>query len=296
MTPRKIVVFGGALVDVRASTNARWVAGQSLPGTVRLLPGGAARNVAVNLTRLGHAVVLLSVVGSDPLGHWLLQSTSGAGVETAHVRSHAGQTGVFVTVAPPGEAWSVADAGLSEALDAEDVEAWSPVIASAALLVNDANSPEPIQRAVAAQAGTVPRVLLATSPRKAPRLRPVLAGAAAVVCNRFEALALTGLPDTLGWQALGTALLTEGVERVVLTLGPAGVAVLTAEEAVKTPAADVPVVNPAGAGDAVAAVVAHAYLTGLNPQATADLAVAAAAAVVRSEENTPADLATVIQP
>ncbi len=288
--------MGGALVDVRASTDAGWVPGQSLPGKVRLLPGGAARNVAVNLTRLGHAVVLLAGVGSDPLGRWLLQSTSDAGVDITHVRSGVGQTGVFVTMAlPGGEAWSVADAGLSEALDAADLEIWSPVITTAALLVHDANSLEPIQRALAAKAGTVPRVLLATSPQKVLRLRPVLAGAAAIVCNRSEALALTGLPDTLGWQALGTALLIEGVERVVLTLGPAGVAVLTAEGAVKAPAADVPVVDPAGAGDAVAAVVVHAYLAGLDPQATAELAVAAAAAVVRSEENTPADLAAVIR-
>lgn len=294
--PRAIVVAGGALVDVRASSDARWVPGQSLPGKVRLLPGGAGRNVAVNLARLGHAVVLLSVVGSDPLGRWLLQCTSETGVDITHVRSRDGPTGVFVTMTSPGgEAWSVADAGLSEALDAADLDAWSREIASAALLVHDANPPEPIQRAVAAQAGTVPRVLLATSPQKASRLRPVLAGAAAVVCNRSEALALTGLPDTLGWQALGTALLTEGVERVVLTLGPAGIAVLTAEEALKAPAADVPIVDPAGAGDAVAAVVVHAYLAGLDPQATADLAVAAAAAVVRSEENTPAELAMVIR-
>lgn len=261
-----------------------------------MLPGGAARNVAVNLTHLGHAVVLLSAVGSDPLGRWLLQSTSDAGVDITQVRSGDGQTGVFITMTSPGgETWSVADAGLIETLEAADLEVWSGVIAGAALLVHDANSPEPMQRAIAAQAGTVPRVLLATSPQKALRLRPVLAGAAAIVCNRSEALALTGLPDTLGWQALGTALLIEGVERVVLTLGPAGVAVLTAEDAVKAPAADVQVVDPAGAGDAVAAVVVHAHLAGLDPQTTADLAVAAAAAVVRSEENTPADLARAIQ-
>ncbi|MGQ0548279.1 MAG: PfkB family carbohydrate kinase [Armatimonadota bacterium] len=289
------MVAGGALVDVRASTGAGWMPGQSLPGKVRLLPGGAARNVAVNVTRLGHAAVLLSAVGLDPLGRWLLQSTSEAGVDVTHVLSRHGSTGVFVTVAAPGgETWSVADAGLSESLDAVDLESWRPVIADASLVVTDANLLEPVQRALASQAAGIPRVLLATSPQKSVRLRPVLSGAAALVCNRPEALVLTGLPATLGWQALGTALLTEGVERVVLTLGPAGVAVLTADEAVKVPAADVPVVEPAGAGDAVAAAAVHACLAGLDPQATADLAVAAAAEVVRSEENTPAGLSTVI--
>ncbi|MGH2406113.1 MAG: carbohydrate kinase family protein, partial [bacterium] len=245
--------------------------------------------------RLGHAVTLLSVVGDDPLGEWLLRQTSEAGVDVAEVRADPRPTGLFVTVKPEdGEGWSVADASSLEALDAAAIDKWRDAITGARAVASDANLSEPAQQALAARAGGLPRILLATSPLKAVRLRPVLAGAAVVVCNRSEALVLTGLPPTLGWQALGTALLTEGVQCVVLTLGPAGIAVLTADEAVKVPAAPVPIVDPAGAGDAVGAVATHACLAGLEPEKTATLAAAAAAVIVQSEENTPAALAAVI--
>ncbi len=270
--------------------------GQSLPGRVRLRPGGAARNVAVNLVRLGYAAMLLSAVGDDPLGGWLLRSTSEAGVDVGHVVARHESTGMYVTVgAAGGESWSVADAGPLETVTSEDLEAWRPAITLGSLVVSDANLPGPMQGPLASLAGATPRVLLATSPQKAVRLRPVLTGAAALVCNRDEARALTGLPSTLSWQALGTALLTEGVQRVVLTLGPEGVAVLTADEAVRAPALDVPIVHPAGAGDGVAAIVAHACLSGLDPEKTAALAAAGAAVVIQSEENTPAALAAVMR-
>lgn len=291
----QIVTVGGALVDVRATARAGWAPGISLPGTVRILPGGAGRNVAVNLARLGHRVVLLSAVGTDPLGDWLLQVTSAAGVEVGHVR-RTSRTGLFVSVGPQdGEAWCVADAGAVEALVVDDLEAWRPLVETAALVISDANLSETAQRALAALAAGRPRVLLATSPAKAPHLRSVLAGAAVVVCNRAEALALTGLPPTLSWQALGAALLTDGVACVVVTLGSGGVGIVTAQEEAFAPAPKVVVVDPTGAGDAVAAVAAHAHLARMEPDRTAHLAAAAASLVVRSEDNTPADLAAVLQ-
>jgi pseudouridine kinase len=137
--------------------------------------------------------------------------------------------------------------------------------------------------------------LLGTSPHKAARLRPALGGAALVVCNRDEALALTGLPGTLSWQALGTALLTEGVDRVVITDGVRGIGAITADGAVHVPPPDVRIVDTTGAGDAVAAAAVHALLAGLDTDETVRLAASAAAAVVQSPETTPAALAEVLR-
>lgn len=296
MGPNRIVVIGGALVDVRATTGARWIPDRSLPGSARLTAGGAARNVAVDLAHLGHPVTLLTVTGDDPFGEWLVRRTSACGVDVAHVLSRPQATGLFVTVGPEGgETWSIAGAGPAEAVVPSDLEPWRAAITGAAVVASDANFLEPVQEALAALAASVPRVLLATSPHKAARLRTVLAGAAVLVCNRAEALALTGLPDTLGWQALGTALLLEGVDRVVMTHGPGGIAVLTADDALIVPAPEVTVVDSTGAGDAVAAIAVHALLAGLSSADTAALAAAAAAVVVQSDETTPPALAAVIR-
>jgi pseudouridine kinase len=298
-----IVAVGGALVDVRARSRVAWAPGRSLPGVARLDAGGAARNVAVNLVRLGHQVTLLSAVGEDPLGAWLLDVTAGAGVAVEHVLRRAGITGLYVSVqsaqasgqpGETGEQWSVADAGLVEGLGAADLARWSTLIAAAGVVIADANLIEETHQALAPLARGA-RALLATSPDKAARLRPALAGAALVVCNREEALALTGLPGTLSWQALGTALLTEGVERAVITDGLRGIGVITADGTAHAPAPDVPVVDATGAGDAVAAAAVHALLAGLEAEETAHLAATAAAAVLQSPESTPAALADVLR-
>ncbi len=294
-TAASVVVVGGALVDVRATTSARWTPARSLPGRARLLAGGAARNVAVDLARFGHRVTLLTAVGNDPLGAWLLEATAAAGVDVRHALSTVHRTGLYVTVGPDGgEPWCVADAGPIEALTSSDLEAWRAIISGSAIVVSDANLLEDTHRALAAIARDRPRALLATSPDKAVRLRPVLEGASLIVCNRAEARSLTGLPATLSWQALGTALLTEGVERVVVTQGDGGVGILSGEEALSAPALDVPVVDAAGAGDAVAAVAVHAFLAGMPVERTVELAAAAAAAVVQSEDNTPSGLVAVL--
>ncbi len=290
-----IVVVGGALVDVRATTSARWVAARSLPGRARLLAGGAARNVAVDLARFGQRVTLLTAVGNDPLGAWLVGATAATGVDVSHTLRTADRTGLYVTVGPDGgEPWCVADAGPVEALTPADLEAWRAVVSAATIVVSDANLSEETHRALAAMARGRHRALLATSPDKAVRLRPLLDGASLIVCNRAEARSLTGLPDTLSWQALGTALLTEGVERVVVTRGDGGVGILSGEEALSASALDVPVVDAAGAGDAVAAVAVHAFLVGMPVERTVELAAAAAAVVVQSKDNTPPELAAVL--
>lgn len=291
-----VVVAGGALVDVRATTSAEWVPGRSLPGSVRIQAGGAARNVAANLARLGHRVVLLTAVGDDPLGAWLLDETGAAGVDVAQVWRRPGRTAVFASVGPQaGEPWCVSDAGPIETITPEDLEARRSLVAGAAVVVGDANLSQPAVLALAALARDRSRVLLGTSPAKVVRLRGVLREAALLACSRDEALALTGLPKTLGWQAIGAALLTEGVGRVVLTMGSRGIAVVTEGEAASSPAPDVAVVDVTGAGDAVAAAAVHALLMGMDPGKTTALASAAAAIVLQSEANTPAALAGLLR-
>jgi pseudouridine kinase len=286
-----IVVAGGALVDVRASTASSWVADQSLPGVVRLSAGGAARNVAVHLARLGHRVALLSAVGTDPLGRWLLEATEAAGVDVGDVLRVEAHTGLYVTVGPQGgPAYCVADARPVESLTPQQIAAWAPLLARASVVVGDANLSADGTRALAALSEGRPRVLLTTSREKAPRLRGALAGAAMLVGTCAEAAALVALPSDDAWQRIGAALLASGVAQAVLTRGSEGVGVVGPFGAVWAPAVDSEVVDATGAGDAVAAASVHALARGFGPVETAELAAAAAAVVVRSEENTPADL------
>jgi pseudouridine kinase len=286
-----VVVIGGALVDIRAEPDARWEPGPSLPGRVRLLPGGAGRNVAANLARLGHAVTLLSAVGADALARWLLEVTAAAGVDVSLVERR-GTSGAFVAAGPPGGLlWRVCDARTVEGLGPDDVRRWEAVVRSAAAVVCDANLLEPAQEVAAAVAAGGRRVLLATSLDKAGRLRRVLAGASLLVCNEQEAAALSSEPEGAGWRAQARALRAAGTERVVVTRGASGLGVAGPDGEAERGAADAPVVDTTGAGDAVAAAAVHALIAGWPVQRTADFAVAASAVVVQSADNTPQALA-----
>jgi len=61
-----VVVLGGANIDVVASADPLHP-GVSNRGTVRIGAGGAGRNVAANLARLGVRTAFIGAVGDDPL-------------------------------------------------------------------------------------------------------------------------------------------------------------------------------------------------------------------------------------
>lgn len=287
----RIVAVGGAIVDVRARAGVEWIPDRSLPGVVRLVAGGAARNVAVDLVRFGHHVTLLTAVGRDPLGTWLLETTAADGVDISGALVTDGQTGVYVTAGPEGGApWCVSDGRILEAVTPDDIARWRPLIETADVIVADANLTAGALDALTIHAGGRSRVLLTTSRAKAPRLIRGLRGAAALVGSREEGAALTGHHRDADWRAIGRAMLTMGVAQAALTDGAHGVAVMTPAGDVWMPAPAVRVVDPTGAGDAVAASVVHAWVRGLGRFETAALAVAAASVVVQSEKNTPDEL------
>jgi len=86
-------------IDAKGQPRRALVPGTSAPGTVRLSIGGVARNVAENLARLGVHATLLSAVGDDPMGRFLLDATAHAGVNVEHVLVRRGQrSGAYIAV------------------------------------------------------------------------------------------------------------------------------------------------------------------------------------------------------
>ena len=61
----EVLVIGAACVDIKGQAYEELTSGTSNRGTVRVSPGGAARNIAENLARLNVRTSLLTVVGTD---------------------------------------------------------------------------------------------------------------------------------------------------------------------------------------------------------------------------------------
>jgi pseudouridine kinase len=275
-----VVVVGGANVDVKARTTAPLEQGTSNPGTVVRTPGGVGRNVAENLARLGRRVALVSAVGSDPDGDWLLQESAVAGVDVSSVL-RGGRTGRYVAVlGEDGDlAVAVSDMAASDALTPEALDL--DLLRSAALLVLDGNVPATtVDAALAVGVRTVvDPVSVAKARRIAPLLRadrPVFA----ITPNRDELAAMGSVAD----------LHARGVEVVWERRGAAGSLLSTPGGAVTLPAPAVEPVDVTGAGDAMLAAFCDALLAGVPLSEAAERGHRAAALTVASPHTVRPDL------
>ncbi|WP_412026541.1 carbohydrate kinase [Deinococcus yunweiensis] len=292
--PGRVVVVGGANVDVKARTLAAAVPGTSNPGVTAQAPGGVARNVAENLARLGVPTSLISVVGRDALGDWLLRESGAAGVDVRGVlREGSVATGTYTAVLDASGELLVAVAAMAA------VDALTPValhdrrgtLRGAAWVVADGNLPEPTLAhllTMAAEA-TVPVVFEPVSVPKAARLRPALAAGLVphtVTPNVPELAVLVGhdVPDDpASIRAAAQELLALGVSLVWVRRGPHGSVLCSPEGTHDLPALPATVRDVTGAGDAMLAAFLAARLTGADAATAARHGHAAAAITIESD-------------
>ena len=177
----------------------------------------------------------------------------------------------------------VADMAIYERLDANVVDPVVKLYGTGALWCADAN---PATGGLASLAAVAELLMLdPVSVAKAPRLLPLLPGAAAIFPDAAEATALTGFVDT---EEAATSLLRNGVERVVVTLGEQGVLIADPAGIVRrAPASHGPIADVTGAGDAMVADISP---LARNEQDPVGWGLAAASLAVETLETVPLDL------
>lgn len=290
----RVVVVGGANMDVVARTAAPMVLATSNPGRARISPGGVGRNVAECLARLGVPTALVSVVGSDAFGDEVLRVSASAGVDVSGVQRSDAPTGTYAALLDDrGElVAAVADMAAGDGLDLSALD-----LSGAAVVVLDGNlSPVQASRVVdvAAKAG-VPVAWEPVSVAKAARLAPLLERDVdwlLVTPNTDELAALTGIADRRGGMDL---LHARGVEHVWVRCGPDGSWLGTRDrEPVHLPAAAAQVVDVTGAGDSMLAAWLAAWTRGADPVSAARTGHLAAAATIESHHTVRPDLAAVL--
>ncbi len=138
-------MIGGTNVDLKSRTRDRAVLGTSNPGSTRLTWGGVARNVAENLARLGARAILISAVGTDPLGGQLVRETGLAGVDVSHVTQNGRDTGMYTAILDvDGELVAgVAAMTAVESISPDSIESHAEIIACAQIVVADCNLAAP---------------------------------------------------------------------------------------------------------------------------------------------------------
>ena len=195
---QRVVVIGGANVDIKGRARGAYVAGTSNPGEVMVSAGGVGRNIAENLARLGVSVSLVTAIGDDANGQFLQQACAAAGVDLAMAITAAVPTGSYLAVLDDtGELVSaINDMRAMEALTPPHLEACADRLARADLLVADCNLSEDCL-AWLCRFATQRDLRLVIEPVSVPKARKLLsvqrdASVFAITPNALQLKALTG--------------------------------------------------------------------------------------------------------
>jgi pseudouridine kinase len=246
--------IGGCVIDLSGETAERKARlHTSNIGTLVRSHGGAARNVAENLARLGVPVSLSTVVGGDEDGRDVLTATEAAGVDVSRCIVVEGRRTATYTAIFDGDGELViglSDMAIFEELDERIAPAELAGEGAGTLLFLDANLPE---RTLAAllSGRRGPAVVSPVSVQKSQRVSDHLELIDMLFLNVYEAAELlAATPDAEG---LAAALAASPVPRGVLTDGPGGALVWDSGRVERIAAAPARAVNVNGAGDALAA-------------------------------------------
>jgi pseudouridine kinase len=246
--------IGGCVIDRSGETAERQARlHTSNIGTLVRSHGGAARNVAENLARLGVPVSLSTVVGGDEDGREALAATEAAGVDVSRCVVLEGRRTASYTAIFGGDGELViglADMAIFEELGDRIAPAEPEGAGAGTLLFLDANLPE---RTLAAllSACRGPAAVSPVSVQKSRRVRDHLELIDMLFLNVYEAAAL--LAATPEAEVLAAALVASPVPRGVLTDGPGGALAWDSGRVEHIAAASARPVNVNGAGDALAA-------------------------------------------
>ncbi|MDR6554256.1 carbohydrate kinase [Paenibacillus qinlingensis] len=302
-----VFCIGGANLDSKALSKHAIRLATSNPVTVTESCGGVARNIAEALAGLACPTSLLTVVGDDKAGQWVLEETRRRGVDVSQAIVLNGEnTGSYTALLDTSGEMFLAFANMDiydKFSPAMLRDKWSH-IASAKLVIADTNLPsdtleELIRRC---QEENIPLFIDPVSSEKSKKLPTDLTGVTAIFPNLEEAVQLAHTPLTMNQDVIDmfyvepdhskiAGIIRErGVKHVFITLGSQGVLYVGEEGQQFFPSIPTQVIEVTGAGDAFLAGIVygvthdHTYLT------ACEYGLAAAHITLQTSESTSSDL------
>ncbi len=275
--PPRIVVAGSANMDLVGIAARLPVPGETVLGDdFMMTPGGKGANQAIAAARAGGGCALLGAIGSDSFGVTIKARLNASGVDTAHVRTSYGSSGVAVIMVDrAGENAILVSPGANSTFAGLSAAEEAVIAESDVLLCQQEIPLETVTAAArAARAGGTLTVLNAAPARELPP--ELLEVVDLLVVNQGEATAITGSAEP----EMGALLAL--VPRVVLTLGGNGSRYADREGREEhVPAFRVDAVDTTAAGDAFTGALAVAWGEGRDIVEAVRWANAAGAACVR---------------
>ncbi|HEY2669917.1 MAG TPA: PfkB family carbohydrate kinase [Rugosimonospora sp.] len=267
----RIVVVGDIVTDVLAVYSGQLAAGSDTAARVALTAGGSAANTAAWLAASGTPVTLVGVVGDDAAGTDRLAELAEAGVQCAVRRATDAPTGTVVVLSHADERTMLCDRGANTRLSTADIDralAGAPdavhLHLSGYALFDGGSRPAGRHALAAARSAGLSTSVDAASagPLRrvgGPAFLDWVRGTDLLLANLDEAVALVGVADPVPLSAHARhAIVKRGADGAAWASAGAG--------AVEVPAQPARAVDVTGAGDAFAAGLLSAWLSGAEPR------------------------------
>lgn len=282
MAKHRIVVVGSSNTDMIIKLDHIPRPGETiLGGEFVTAPGGKGANQAVAAARAGGRVSFIARVGRDMFGDQAVEGFRADEIDVEHVsRDKSAPSGVaLIFVAKDGENSIAVASGANNRLTPRDVKKARDVIASASVLVLQLETPmETVHAAAELAAGAGVRVILNPAPAQA--LPDELLRLVSILTpNESEAELLTGIrvEDDSSAGRAADVLLNRGVQTVIITLGPRGAFLASADSRKLIKGFAMNAVDTTAAGDVFNGALAVALAEGDAPERAVRFANAAAA-------------------
>lgn len=258
----RITVIGESNIDISVRSEDPETGKGCSPADIRFFHGGVARNIAHNLSLLGHEVALATVFADDDFAGRMIAKCDNLGIDLALSERHKNaRSPIFLSFNDEvGRMHSaLSDIDLNSCLDLDWLRDRIDAINRADLVVADTLlSAEAL--AFLIDHCLVPLYIDAVSPNRALLLNEAMRNSwkksfQALKCNLTEAQAMTGASSA---NEAAKLLVAKGIKEVYLTLGEDGVCYCSKEECRHFPAVEARAINVMGSGDAFLAGIVHA--------------------------------------
>lgn len=285
-----ITVIGGSNIDIQGVPNNALVMFDSNPGKVDISLGGVGRNIAENICKLGIDTKLISAVGNDLYGNQILSECKSFGIDVTDCYiSNEIPTSMYISILNDVNDMQVAISHMDilEKIDVDYINSKHQYINDSLAIVIDTNLSKEVIDYITSTYSHIPIFVDTVSTTKCMKIKDIISKFNTIKLNKYEAEALCAIKintiDDL--ELCSKHLISQGVEKVFITLGKDGVFCATNDTNIKIDSVKVDIVSATGAGDAFTAGLVYSYLNGFDIEYSAKFSMAASI-IALSHENT----------
>jgi len=250
----RIVVVGSSNTDMVVKTERFPEPGETIiGGDFFMFPGGKGANQAVAAARAGGEVTFICAVGDDVFGQNALDGYRDEGIDvtSAKVIKDAASGVALITVNAHGENEIVVASGTNAKLSQIYISEVVEKMKKDALFLTQLETPFDTTAYLARHCKLTNQQLI-INPAPAQELSDeILEGLFLITPNETESKILTGIAveDDASMREAAKALISKGVQNVIITLGSKGAFFMNAEEQFLVPSFSVKAVDTTAAGD-----------------------------------------------